>query len=176
MEHMKPPKGMTFQGNVSDNLTRFRQRLELYMEALNMDTKPDKRKIAILLTVAGQEAVDIFNTLTFADGERDNYNTVLRKFDNYCTPRVNETYERYVFRTRLQRDEETIEQYVTDLKYKAKSCNYGDLEESLIRDQIVLGTPNVKVKERLLSIDDLNLEKQYLYVRPARSRNARLEQ
>ena len=159
MEHMKPPKGMTFQGNVSDNWTRFRQRLELYMEALNMDTKPDKRKIAILLTVAGQEAVDIFNTLTFADGERDNYNTVLRKFDNYCTPRVNETYERYVFRTRLQRDEETIEQYVTDLKYKAKSCNYGDLEESLIRDQIVLGTPNVKVKERLLSIDDLNLEK-----------------
>ena len=97
--------------------------------------------------------------VVFADGERDNYNTVLRKFDNYCTPRVNETYERYVFRTCLQRDEETIEQYVTDLKYKAKSCNYGDLEESLIRDQIVLGTPNVKVKERLLSIDDLNLEK-----------------
>ena len=91
MEHMKPAKGMTFQGNVSDNWTRFKQRLELYMEALNMDTKPDKRKIAILLTVAGQEAVDIFNTLTFADGERDNYNTVLPKFDNYYTPRVNET-------------------------------------------------------------------------------------
>ena len=55
-----------------------------------MDTKLDKRKITILLTVAGQEAVDMFNTLTFDDGERDNYNTsVLNKFDNYCTPRIN---------------------------------------------------------------------------------------
>ena len=69
-----------------------------------------------------------------------------RKFGQYCTPR-------------LQHNGETIEQYFTDLKHKAKTCNYGILEEFLIRDQIVLGTLNLKVKEKLLSHDELDLEK-----------------
>ena len=142
---MKPPKEMIFQGNVSDNWIRFKQRLTLYMEAIDMNSKPDKQKIAVLLTVAGPEAID--------------FAAVMRKFDQYCTPRVNETYERYVFRTRLQHEGETIEQYVIDLKHKAKTCNYWILEESLIRDQIVLGTLNQEVKEKILSNDDLDLEK-----------------
>jgi len=78
MEHMKPPKEMTFQGNVTDNWIRFKRRLTIYMEAINMDTKPDKRKITVLLTVAGPEVIDLFNTLSFTDGERDNFAAVIR--------------------------------------------------------------------------------------------------
>ena len=126
MEHMRLPEGMIFQGNVSDNWIRFKQRLTLYMEAVNLDSKPDKRKIAVLLTVAGPEAIDVFNTLSFTDGEQDNFATVIRKFDKYCT-RFNETYERYAFRTRVQYEGERIVQYVTDLKHKAKTCNYGGI-------------------------------------------------
>ena len=81
---------------------------------------------------------------------------MIRKFDQYL--KVNETYERYVFRTRLQHEGESI-LHVTDLKHKSKRCNYGILEESLIRDQIVLGTLNLKVKGKILSNDDLDLEK-----------------
>ena len=94
---MKPPKEIIFRGNIDDNWIRFKLRLTLYMEAINMDSKPDKRKIAVLLTVAGPEAIDVFNKLSFTDGERDNCAAVIRKFDQYCTQRVNETYERYVF-------------------------------------------------------------------------------
>ena len=112
-----------------------------------MDSKPDKWNIAVLLTVAGPEITNVFNTLSFTDAERDNFAAVIAKFDQYCTPRVNETYKRDVFRTRLQHEGETIEQYVTDLKHKAKTCNYGILEESLKRDQIVLATLTLAVKE-----------------------------
>ena len=92
----------------------------------------------------------MFNTVSFTDGERDNFAAVVGKFDQYCTPRVNETYERYAFRTHLQHEGETIEQYVIDLKHKAKTCNYGILEESLIRDQIRLRTLDLNVKAKLL--------------------------
>ena len=78
------------------------------MEAINVDRKPNKRKI-----VAGPEAIDVFNTLSFKDGERDNLSAVIRKFDQYCTPRVNEKYERYVFRARLQHEDETTEQHAS---------------------------------------------------------------
>ena len=64
-----------------------------------------------------------------------------------------------MFRTRLQHEDKIIEQYVTDLKHTAKTCNYWMLEESLIRDQIVLETLNLKVKDKLLSNDDLYLKK-----------------
>ena len=84
MEHMKPPKEMIFQGNVSDNWIRLKQRL--YIEAIDMDSKLDKRKIAILLTVPGLEAIDVFNALSLTDGERDNFPVVIRKFNQYCTP------------------------------------------------------------------------------------------
>ena len=67
MKHMKPPKEMILQGNVSDNWIRFKQRLTLYMEAINLDSKSDKRKIAVLLSVSGPEAIDVFNTLSFTD-------------------------------------------------------------------------------------------------------------
>jgi len=134
MEHVKPPNEILLQGNVSDNWIRFKQRLTLYMEAINMDNKPDKRKIDVLLAVAGPEAIDVFNTLSFTDGEQDNFAEVIRKLDQYCTPRVNETYERCVFRTCIKHEGETIEQYVTDLKRRAKTCTYVILEESLIRD------------------------------------------
>ena len=47
MEHVKPPKEKIFLGNVSDNWIRLKQRLTLYMEAINMDSKPHKRNSQI---------------------------------------------------------------------------------------------------------------------------------
>ena len=39
-----------------------------------------------------------------------------------------------------------------------KSCNYGDMQSSMLRDQIVFGIHNKKVRERLLREDSLTLE------------------
>ena len=58
MEHMKPPKEIIFRGNIDDNWIRFKQRLTLYMEAINMDSKPDKWK-TVEQTVAGPEAFNV---------------------------------------------------------------------------------------------------------------------
>jgi len=62
---------MLFQRNVSDNwieLNLFHiERPTLYMEAIIIDSKPYKRKIAVLLTVGGSEVIDMFNTLSFTD-------------------------------------------------------------------------------------------------------------
>ena len=52
---------------------------------------------------------------------------------------------------------ETVEQFVTDLKLKAKTCAFGDMSDSMIRDRIVLGIASQRVRERLLREDNLNL-------------------
>lgn len=64
-----------------------------------------------------------------------------------------------MFFMRSQSSEETIDTYVTDLKHKAKDCEFGDLTDSLIRDIIVCGMRDDNVRARLLREADLTLEK-----------------
>lgn len=53
----------------------------------------------------------------------------------------------------------SIDAYVTDLKNKAKDCEFGLLTDSLIRDRIVCGVDNAQVRARLLREPDLTLTK-----------------
>ena len=46
-----------------------------------------------------------------------------------------------------------------ELRLIAKNCGFGNLEDQLIRDRIVCGTCSEDVRQRLLRVDDLTLEK-----------------
>ena len=168
MERFPPPSVLEFSGNVAENWRKFIQRFDLYIEAIEKTEATDKVKNGILLTVAGEEALDVYNTFAFeetdkviaADGtitDVNKHSAVIRKFSEYCAPRKNETYERYVFRSRVQKHLEPMDKFITDLKNKVKSCGFGTLEDSLVRDQIVLGVGDIKLKERLLRIEKLTL-------------------
>ena len=60
---------------------------------------------------------------------------LMEKFEVYCTPRQNVTWDRHFFNSRTQQPGKTIDQYVTDLRCKAKHCEFGTLTYSLIRDR-----------------------------------------
>ena len=158
MDQLRPPSELKLSGKVAENWRRFKQGFELYMSAINADEKPEKQKIAIFLTVAGQEAIDVFNTFTFTEEQKDKIDEVLKKFAAYCEPKQNETYEMYIFCCRLQKQGESVEQWITDLKNKSQTCNFGTLADSMIRDQIVVGTNDPKLKERLLRESNLTLD------------------
>ena len=171
MEHFQPPPALDFSTrNLAENWRRFKQRFELYLEAIGKSNAKNKTKNAILLTVAGDEAINVYNTLALTDEDKETaaegsvsqvikHTSVIAKLDEYCAPRVNETYKQYVFRNRVQRSMEPVEKFITDLKVKVKTCNFGVLEDSLVRDQLVLGVSDVKLKERLLREVNLDLTK-----------------
>lgn len=124
-----------------------------------MQQRTDSQKMAALLHVAGVHAIKVYNTFTFESPEVRDYATVIKKFEECCMPKVNEIYERYVFRNCMQEEREPIEKYVVRLKDKAQSCNYGNLKDSIIRDQIVCGLIDKRMRERLLREDNLSLDK-----------------
>ena len=68
-------------------------------------------------------------------------------------------FETYVFNTRKQNDTENIDDYVTSLKLLASNCEYGVIKESLIKDMLVLGVNDKKLRENMLPDPDLTLEK-----------------
>ena len=112
-----------------------------------------------LLTVAGEEALEIFNTFGLSDEDKVKIAVVIKKFEEYCTPKKNVTYERHVFNTRAQGATEGINAYVTEMRKLARNCEFKELCDSIIRDRIVCGIRNNEVRKRLLREKDLNLER-----------------
>ena len=161
MEAFKPPGALNLNGNLRENWRRWIQRFELFLTASGKVKEAEKVQCAILLHLIGDEALEIYNTFTFGEGEdRDKLTVLKKKFEDYVNPRKNTVFERYKFWECKQQDGETIDQFITELKTRARSCEFGDQTESLIRDRIVFGVSDVRLKERLLrESSDLTLGK-----------------
>ena len=80
-------------------------------------------------------------------------------FEEYCQPRKNLVVERHRFLTRNQGPSETIDQYVTELKTLATTCEWGELKDDLICSRIVSGILSKRIRERLLREPELTLKK-----------------
>ena len=158
-ESIRQPDELVLAGNIAEYWRKFKQEFELYLVATGLDTKTSRQKIALLLHVARKQAIEVYNTFSFTEKEDGDFDSVIEKFNSYCNPKKNETYERYVFHSRKQLQGEPIEQFVTDLKLKAHTCQFENLKDSMIRDRLVLGVTNTRVQERLLREENLNLEK-----------------
>ena len=84
---------------------------------------------------------------------------MIRKMTEVCEGVVNQTYERYLFNTRLQAPNESVCDYYSKLLKQSQSCGFGDITASLIRDRIVVGVADPTIRKRLLFEKDLTLEK-----------------
>ena len=158
MSSFKPPSTLNLEGNVADNWRKWKQRFQLYMEASGSMKKPEKQRVAIFLHLIGEEALEIYNTFSLSTAEQK-LDILFQKFEDYCNPRRNITFERHKFFTCVQEPTESIDQYVTELRTKASTCEFGELCESLIRDRIVCGISCNTLREKLLQETDLSLQK-----------------
>jgi hypothetical protein len=86
---------------------------------------------------------------------------VLKKnFEDCVNPRKNTVLELYKFWEWKQQKGETIDQFITVLKTRAKSYEFGDPTDSMILDRIVYGVGDIRLKEWLLrESSELTLEK-----------------
>ena len=140
MAKIPPPARLDMSGNVAENWRRFKQQFNFYLVALKETESSDNVKNALLLTIAGPDTIEVYNTFTFVtadkteDGTENKHSVVMQKLEDYCAPIKNETYERYVFRSTMQKPLQPMDRFITDLKSKVKSCNFGTLEPSCIRD------------------------------------------
>ena len=132
-----------------------------YTLATKLDKEDEERHVATLLAVIGKEANKVFSTFTCASpGDAKKIAAVLNKFEEYCIPRENTIYERFLFFTQDQRDSETVDQYLMELCQITANCNFESITpDQLLQDRLVTGTRNAKVCENLLKEKKLTLEK-----------------
>ena len=155
----KPPKELEVTGNLSSNWKRFKDEFEIFLVAAGLDDKPARRKAMCFLNVVGPAGRDIYNTFTFEAGHEHRLTEIYRKFHDHCNPVNTETVDRLALKGRVQQQGESITQYVTALRTLADKCNFGDLKDSMIRDQIMFGVLDSELQDDLFKEQDLTLEK-----------------
>ena len=117
-----------------------------------------ERRAATLLTCIGSDALDVIDAMEFDnEDQRQDPEVILEKMKQNCIGECNETYERYMFNRRDQESNESVDAYVTALRKLAKTCNYGSLTDSLIRDRMVVGINDNSARKKLLQTSKLTL-------------------
>ncbi|KAJ1165259.1 hypothetical protein NDU88_005687 [Pleurodeles waltl] len=76
--------------------------------------------------------------------------------------RINVVMERHKFFMRVQAKDERVGNYIASLKTLAQTCDFAELTDSLIRDQLVRCTNNPRVQEKLLAKNSTLQEAQLI--------------
>ncbi|XP_070394890.1 uncharacterized protein [Dermacentor albipictus] len=91
MELLKAPPPLKLTGNLSEQWKRFKQKFDLFIVATTMKEQPrtEDAIAALLLSVAGDEALDVFNMFKFeAQESNEDYATIVEKFESYLSENI----------------------------------------------------------------------------------------
>ena len=153
LEHVPFPDKLDLRDDAmrAANWELFLQIWNNYEISSQLVSDPSERRTATLLTCFAPSTLKLYNSLWFErPGDKTNIHVVLRKMTDFCKGVVNETYERYLFNTRVQGPNEGVDVYYSALLSITKNCSYDDLEQSLIRDRLVVGFWNSTLRKKLL--------------------------
>ena len=133
--------------------------------------------------MGGKQANKIFKTLKFgvikvpdpnnaaqtidkAENSQKNtdYDTVVNKDTQYFVPKRNIIHERCLFGEKVQKQGETVEEFVRQLQADVSKCDFAD-PDSMVRDRFVIGLKDTTLKKKLQLIPDLTLEKAVVLAR-----------
>ena len=118
----------------------------------------------MLLHAAGIEVQELYETLTdpvtdtFGEDTATKYEKTVRTLDAYFVTKLNEPYERHVFRGMTQKDGETVDQFIARLRKLAQNCNFHDPNVD-IRDQVIDKCRSSVLRRKLLGKENLTLTK-----------------
>lgn len=117
-------------------------------------------KASLLVNLIGPEGYDVYTTFKFMkDENKECFDTLVKKYNEHFGTKQNTTMARFKFFTRNQECGEPIDDYVTALKLLTQYCEFEHLEEGLVRDRIVCGVRDGKLRDRLLRADELTLDR-----------------
>ena len=146
--------------NVAEKWSEWKEIWEHYSVASKVNKEEGDVQVAALLTAIGPEARKVFKTWNLSATERKDIKGVIERFDNYCNPRKNIPFERYLFNSRQQEPGESFDRYVTALRQIADKCAFDAITpDDLLRDRIIFGIADNKFRERLLREPELNFAK-----------------
>ena len=138
--------------------TAYTARLGHYFIANGISNADKKR--STLLTVCGpatyQLICDLLSPATPTEKSFDELVDLVKKHQD---PAPSEILQRYHFFTRVQKPDESINDFVAQLRKLAHHCHFGDTLDAMLRDRLVCGCRDRRLQYKLLADPKLTFEK-----------------
>ena len=125
----------------------------------------DAQKKALLLQTAGIEVQEWYETLTdpgpkeeFEEDTATYFEKTVRTLNAYFVTKLNEPYERHVFRNMAQQERETVSQFIARLRKQSQNRNFANPDFD-IRDQVIDKCRSSELRKKLLAKKHPTLQK-----------------
>ncbi|KFD54750.1 hypothetical protein M513_04450 [Trichuris suis] len=133
----------------------FEERLHFFFTAQGI--ADDQQKWALLLTAVSEQTFDLLRILVQPKALEDcKYAELVGSLRTHFCPPPNEIVQRFRFHSRVQREGETISDFVTDLRRLTAKCNFLELD-NMTRDRLVCGLRDEALQCRLFAQKQLDL-------------------
>ncbi|UYV74269.1 K02A2.6-like, partial [Cordylochernes scorpioides] len=141
----------------TETFETFYERLEQF---LILEEAGDEKKKAYLLTLMGSKTYGVLKNLCSPILPKNKtFDDLIDILKRHFSPKRSIVVERFIFFKRMQLKEESISDYLVEIKRLASSCNFGNFLEDSLRDKMVCGLYNAKIQNRILSEGDISLAK-----------------
>lgn len=120
----------------------------------------EEKQVAALLTSMGGATYKLLKDLVApTKPETLTFDAICKRLKEHYSPKPLTIAERFRYNQRNQTADETVSQYLADLRRLASTCEFGNHLDEVLRDRFVCGLRSDQQKKRLLSEDGLTLTK-----------------
>uniref|UniRef100_T1IT31 CCHC-type domain-containing protein n=1 Tax=Strigamia maritima TaxID=126957 RepID=T1IT31_STRMM len=116
----------------------------------------------------GGHANEIFDALKLSENNQKVFETVLTAFTNRFIAKRNYIFERAKLNSRVQKEDETIDQFATEIYALSENCGLEkvtDVRAMLMCDRFVIGVKSKQLSEKLQLVEDLTFDKALVMAR-----------
>ena len=141
----------------AESISAYLERVELFFTANSI---ADDKKVAVFLSVVGGKTYSLLRDLLAPEKPQDKSLPVLfQKLKEHYEPKPLVIAERFYFHRKDQGTNESIAEYIAELRRLATNCEFGEYLNDALRDRLVCGLRNTGIQKRLLSEANLTLAK-----------------
>jgi hypothetical protein len=119
----------------------------------------NEKKVAVFLSVVGPATYGILKNLVQPALPKDKtFQEIVEALKNYYMSKPLVFSERSKFNKRNQKEGESVNEYVFELKKLSSFCEFGEFLKEALRDTLVCGLKSEAIQKKLLSERDLDFD------------------
>ena len=122
------PRPLELAGNLAEKWRNLKEKIDIYMIAIDFDMEPEKQKTGLLLNVIGDEGLEVglYRTFEFEENKEWDYKTATAKFEAHCKARKSTFRNRELLWKLTQKADQTVDHFKGEIKIKMADCEITD--------------------------------------------------
>ena len=142
---------------VNELFSAYLERVQLFFLANGVD---DDKKVLVFLSVMGSKTYSLLRNLVAPALPQDKtFEQLVAILKGHFEPKPVIIAERFHCHRRSQAMEESIGEYLAELRRLSTHCSFGDYLEQALRDRLVCGIRSESIQKRLLAEAELTLKR-----------------